>query len=97
MYVDILKPPSLLSLSLQGCELDTVLGIKNILKSTTALKSLARQDPFEWPTVKLLLGRIKDEGSEKSCEGAAIKNFSPATQKNLKEDTLHDLTRLMRT
>ena len=78
MYVDILKPPSLLSLSLQGCELDIVLGIKNILKSTTALKSLAGQNPFEWPTVKLLLGRIKDEGGEKSYQGAVLKNFSPA-------------------
>ena len=57
MYEDILKPPSTVSLSLQGYELDMVLGIKNILKSTTALKSLARQDP----TVKLLLGKIKDE------------------------------------
>ena len=93
-YIDILKPPSLLSLSLQRCELDTVLGIKKILKSTTTLKSLARQDSFEWPTVKLLLGKIKDEGGEKSYQGAAIKNFSPATQKNLKEDALRDLTRL---
>lgn len=32
MYVDILKPPSLLSLPLQESELDTVLGIKTILK-----------------------------------------------------------------
>ena len=38
MYTDILKPPSLLSPSLQGCELDTVLAIKSILKATTALK-----------------------------------------------------------
>ena len=51
MYIDILQPPSLLSQSVQGCELDMVLAIKNILKSTTALKNLARQDPFEWPTV----------------------------------------------
>ena len=41
LYADILKPPSLLSLSLQGRELDTVLAIKNILKSTAALKGLA--------------------------------------------------------
>lgn len=94
MYVDILKPPSLLSLSLQGSELDKVLGIKNILKSTTALKSLARQDPFQWPTVKLLLGRIKDEGGEKSYQGAALKNFSPATHKRLKQDALGGLNRL---
>ncbi len=94
MYVDILKPPSLLSLSLQGCELDMVLGIKNILRAITAAPmSLARQDPVEWPTIKLLLGRIKD-GGEKLHQGAAFKNFSPATQMTLKEDTLHHLTEL---
>ena len=54
LYVDILKSPSLLSMSLQASELDIVLGIKNTLKSTTALKALARKDPFERPTVKLL-------------------------------------------
>ena len=32
LYVDLLKPPSLLSLSLQGCELDIVL-IKNMKAS----------------------------------------------------------------
>jgi len=94
MYVDILKLPSLLSLSLQGCELDTVLGIKNILKSTAALKSLARQDPHERPTVKLLLGRIKDEGGEKLYQGAALKNFSPAIQETSKQEALLDLTGL---
>ena len=59
MYIDILKPPSLLSLSLQGCELDTVLGIKNILKSITALKSPARQDPFEWSTASYCWGGLR--------------------------------------
>ena len=36
LYVDILKLPSILSLSLQGSLLDIVLGIKIILKSVTA-------------------------------------------------------------
>jgi len=89
-----MKPPSLLSLSLQGCELDTDLGIKNILKSTAALKSLARQDPCKWPTVKLLLRRIKDEGDEKLYQGAALKNFSPAIQETSKQEALLDLTGL---
>ena len=67
VYVDILKAPSLLSLSLQGNELDTVCGIKHILKSIASLKSLAKQDPLLWPTVKMVLARIKDEdGDEKS-------------------------------
>lgn len=65
MCVDILKAPLFLSLSLQEYELDTVFGIKSILKATTALRSLAKQDPFQWPTVKLLLGRIKEEGGDK--------------------------------
>ena len=94
MYVDILKPPSLLSLSLQGHKLDMVLGINNTLKSVTALKSLARQDPFEWPTVKLLLGRIKDDVGEKTYQGAALKNYSDTAQEALKRDALGDLTRL---
>ena len=91
---DILKPPSLLSLFLQGSELDTVLAIKSILKATTALKSLARQDPLEWPTVKLLMGRIVDEGGEKLYQGAALKNCSPAIQEKSKRDALRDLTGL---
>ena len=94
MYIDILKAPSLLSLSLQGCELDTVLGIKNILKSITTLKSLARQDPLEWPTVKLLLGRMKDEGGDKTYQGTVLKNFSPAAREKTKQDALTDLTGL---
>ena len=94
MYIDILKAPSLLSLSLQGCELDTVLGIKNILKSITALKSLARQDPLEWPIVKLLLGRMKDEGGDKTYQDTVLKNFSPAAREKTKQDALTDLTGL---
>ncbi len=32
MFVDVLKPPSCLSLSLQGADVDIVFGIKQILK-----------------------------------------------------------------
>ena len=62
-------------MSLQDKELDIVLGIKNILKAVAALKSLSDLDSLEWPTVKLLLGRIKDEGGEKSYQGATLKYF----------------------
>ena len=51
MYVDVLKAPSLLSLSLQDKNLDIVLGIKQILKSTKALKAMASQDPLQWPGI----------------------------------------------
>ena len=47
LYVDVLKAPSLLSLSLQENDLDVVMGIKHILKSVKALKNAAQQDPSE--------------------------------------------------
>ena len=40
MYVDVLKAPSLLSLSLQDDGLDIVQGIKQILSSSKALKAI---------------------------------------------------------
>ena len=46
LYVNVLKSPSLLSLSLQENDLDVVRGIKHILKSVKALKNAAEQDPF---------------------------------------------------
>lgn len=94
LYVDILKAPSLLSLSLQGNELDVVLGIKNTLKAVGALKSLAKLDGLEWPTVKLLQGRIKDEDGEKSYQGAILKNYSLETREKTKKDALQDLALL---
>ena len=94
MYVDLLKPPSLLSLSLQGCQLDIVLGIKNILKASAALKTLARQDPLEWPTAKLVEERIQEEGSEKMYQGATLKNVTLTAKENVKEEVLRDLGRL---
>ena len=48
MYVDVLNAPSLLSLSLQDENLDIVLGIKQILKSSKALKAMASQDPLQY-------------------------------------------------
>ena len=57
LYVDILKLPSLLSLTLQDDKLDLVLGIKHILKTIKSLKALAGQDPLQWPTVKLVCSK----------------------------------------
>jgi len=95
MYVDILKPPSLLSMSLQGSKLlDVVLGIKNILKSLTELKNLEKKDPFEWPSGKLLLRKMENEGEKKLYQGAELQNFNESVQLKLKQDALHDLTEL---
>ena len=69
---------------MQASELDVVLGIKNILKSTTALKNLEKKDPFEWPSVKLLLQKIENEGSQKFYQGAELRKFDDAVQIRMK-------------
>ena len=57
MYIDVLKSPSILSLSLQDDNLDIVAGIKGILKSSKSLKQMSDEDPLEWPTMKLVKTR----------------------------------------
>ena len=52
LYIDALKIPSLLSLSLQVDGVDVVQGIQNILKSSA---SWCHDLPNQWPTVKLVL------------------------------------------
>ena len=59
MYVDVLKSPSFLSLSLQKEKLDIVLSIQHILKSSKSLKTMAGQDPLLWPTVKLFAAELR--------------------------------------
>ena len=44
----------------------------NQLKIVFAIRS-AKQDIREWPTEKLLLGRIKDGGGKKLYQGAVLK------------------------
>ena len=62
LYADILKPATVLSLCLHDDELDVVTGIKSILKSSGSLKNMAKTEPKEWPTVKLVQDRIRSEG-----------------------------------
>ncbi len=97
LYADILKPVSLLSLSLQGNDLDIVLGIKNILKANVALKNLCKQSVLEWPTVKLFNARLKDEPAApgKSYQGSPLNCASEAeTKERCRLDALMDLDKL---
>lgn len=73
MYVDALKPPSLLSKALQEDCIDIVLCLRNILHAKNSLRSLTEIDPLvEWPTVKLVRNRIT--GGE--YQGTKLKNFN---------------------
>ena len=69
MYTEVLKCPSILSLCLQKSNCDIVYGLKQILKAADSIKSLRRQDPSLWPTVRLVLERIHTEGSFVSYQG----------------------------
>ena len=91
MYVDTLKPPSLLSQTLQDHSVDIVFSIEHILKTSKALKSLQAKDPLEWPTVKLVRERIKKEGEQDVYQGATLQSFGDATLAYCKEQVLSDL------
>ena len=66
MYIDVLKAPSLLSLTLQNEFIDIVQGVKNILQAVSSLEGLTKTSPKEWPTVKLVLLRIDSESQNTS-------------------------------
>lgn len=91
MYVDILKPPSLLSEALQVDDLNVVQGLQSILKSKKSLKRLAEIDPLEWPTVKLVISRLND-GSV--YQGATLQHYNDAMLQSCKDQALADLKRL---
>lgn len=68
MYTQVLKPPSILILSLQGSDVDIVFGIKQLLKALTTLASMVKQDPLQWPTIKIVLDRVKNDSGEMSTK-----------------------------
>lgn len=94
MYVEVLKAPSILSLNLQDKSLDVVAGIKAILKASKSLMSLMEMDPLEWPTVKLVHGRISDEDEEKLYQGAALHKYSQTLLDHCCKEALEDLSRI---
>lgn len=93
MYVEALKPVSLLSLTLQKEGADIVTSIENTLKSVKVLKSLLELSPIEWPTVKLVKGRLKDVGDQKEYQGVVLQNFD-STLEQCKKHVMDDICRL---
>ena len=94
MYIEILKAPSILSLALQEDQIDIVYGLKQILKSASALQSLAQREPKNWPTVKLVVGRVSDEGGQKFYQGGVLKNFTDDMFTACSRQALSDLQKL---
>lgn len=94
LYVDALKAPSLLSLCLQNKKLDILSGIQQLLRSSKYLKTLSRQNPLEWPTVKLICCRMKEENGKKVYQGAVLTNYQDATLKACSDAAISDITTL---
>lgn len=96
MYIEILKAPSLLSLTLQEDQIDIVSGLKQILKSSNALQTLAQRDPKDWPTVRLVAGRVSKENDQCIYQGGVLKNYSDDILADYSRQALSDLQRLDR-
>ena len=61
LYTEVLKPLSMLSLTLQSDSSDIVTS----MKAVKTLKSLAEEDPKQWPTIQLIQSRIREvDGQE---------------------------------
>ena len=96
LYVDVLKCPSILSLTLQEDYLDIVGGIKYILKSTKSLQSmLSDDDPLHWPTIKLVTSRIKEDDDQHVYQGTILQGYSSAILQQCGKHATADLKRLV--
>ncbi len=76
LYIDVLKSPSALSLAMQEDNLDVVSGIQYILKSRNSLITMSEQGFLEWPTLKLVMSRIKIEGAQHLYQGVVLQGYS---------------------
>lgn len=76
MYIEILKAPSILNLTLQEDQIDIVSGLKQILKSASALQTLAQVHLRNWPTIRFVVERVSEESGQKLYQGAALKTFT---------------------
>ena len=97
LYIDVLQPASLLSLTLHGLKLDIILEIKHIIKTVKSLKKLGEKEPSTWPTYKLICNRIKDESGKKLYLGVVLKNNSTEILEQCQHQALRDLKLLKKT
>ena len=95
LYIEGLKPVSLLSLTLQGEKADIVSSIENTLKSVKSLQSLIQKDPKEWAQIQLLKKNMKEVEGKQEYQGFPIADFD-ATVDQCKVHVLADLKRLER-
>ena len=64
LYIDVLKPMSILSLTLQSNATDIVNSMECILKAARALQTLIEKDPSTWRMFELLKKSMKEVDGE---------------------------------
>ena len=94
LYIDLLKPVSLLSLSLQGEKVNIIQGLQPVLKLGQSLKSMTGQDPLQWTTVKLVCSWVKEEHGGKVYQGGTLHRHNRDTVKFSAEQACNDSRRL---
>ena len=94
LYVDVLKAPSILSVGLQDEKLDIVSGIRQLLSSRKSILAMAHNDPLEWPTVKLVCNRVKEEDREFLYQGSALSGYTHSVVKQCADQAVIDAKEL---
>ena len=93
MYVDALKPASILSLSLQKEGMDIVQGLQH--SKSSCLQIITKQDPLQRPTAKRMMDSIVEgDGGQKEYQGSALSHYSHSTISQCSTSTLSDLSKL---
>ena len=59
-----------------------------------SLKVIADQDPKEWPTCKLICGRVKDGNGQKVYQGAVLYDYNPMVLQACADNAIADTRRL---
>jgi len=88
LFIEVLKPASILSLSLQYDSIDIVYSIQSILKTIKSLEYMSDKDLKEWPSLQLVQTRIDDQ-NEYQCV-PVTPNFDTVLS-GCKADALADL------
>ena len=90
LYIDVLKPLSIFSLTLQDDKADIVCSMENTEKSVKLLQQLKQKDP---PQIQSLKNSIKEVDGEQEYQGFPIENLGN-TVDQCEVHVLADLQRL---
>ena len=84
----------MLSLNLQQDSVDIVCGINSILKCMNKLSALSKQEPQQWPTVKIVISKVNDEGTQKTYQRCVLNQYTESSRQQCLAYAKADLQRL---